>query len=92
MGNPMSAVTVRIDEDLRKEAEGILKAYGINLPTAFRMFAAEIVRKRSVPLDLSYQTSPYIGLTGQAYLDFLLEEKKKTDAGDFGTEHELIEV
>ena len=59
----MSAVTVRMDENLRKEAEEILRLYGINLPTAFRMFAAEIVRKKSVPLDLSYQASPHFGFS-----------------------------
>jgi len=88
----MSAVTVRMDENLRKEAEDILRLYGINLPTAFRMFAAEIVRKKSVPLDLSYQASPHFGLTGQAYLDFLMGEKREIDAGNFGTERELIEA
>jgi addiction module RelB/DinJ family antitoxin len=88
----MSTVTVRIDADMKRDAEYITKSYGINLPTAFRMFAAEIVRTKSVPFSLSYQTSPDFGLTGQAYLDFLHEEKRKIEAGNLGIEHELIEV
>ena len=88
----MSTVTVRLDADTKREAEDITKLYGINLPTAFRMFAAEIVRTKSVPVNLSYQTSPSFGLTGQAYLDQLLAAKQRIDAGNLGSEHELIEV
>ena len=88
----MSTVTVRLDETLKKDAESITQRYGINLPTAFRMFAAEIVRTKSVPVSLDDQPHPTFGLTGQAYLDHLAEAKKRIDAGDFGTEHELIRV
>jgi antitoxin component of RelBE/YafQ-DinJ toxin-antitoxin module len=81
-----------MDEDMKREAEAITNTFGINLPTALRMFTAEIVRTKSVPVNLGSQTSSYFGLTGQAYHDFLLEGKRAVDAGDRGTEHELIEV
>ena len=88
----MSTITVRLDADMKREAEDIAKSYGINLPTAFRMFAAEIVRTKSVPVNLSYKTSPWFGLKGQEYLDFLHEEKREIEAGNLETERELIEV
>jgi hypothetical protein len=56
------------------------------------MFAAEIVRKRAVPIDLGYQPSPTFGLTGETYLDFLRTEKEAIESGDLGTPHDLLEA
>jgi hypothetical protein len=82
-----------MDEDMKREAEAITSTFGINLPTALRMFTAEIVRTKTVPVNLQARpSSPYFGLTGRAYHDFLLEEMKGIAAGDLGTEHDLIEV
>jgi addiction module RelB/DinJ family antitoxin len=91
-GVSMSTVTVRMDAEMKNEAERIVSDFGINLPTALRMFTAEIVRTKSVPIKLERNTSSYFGLTGQAYHDFLLDAKKRIDAGEKGTMHELIEV
>ena len=88
----MSTVTVRLDEAMKRDAEEVTRSYGINLPTAFRMFAAEIVRTKSVPVSLSYQPSPTFGLTGQAYLDHLAQAKQRVEQGNLGSEHDLIEV
>ncbi|MDR0500199.1 MAG: type II toxin-antitoxin system RelB/DinJ family antitoxin [Coriobacteriales bacterium] len=88
----MSTVTVRMDADMKREAERIVGSFGINLPTALRMFTAEIVRTKSVPVKLERETSSYFGLTGEAYHEFLLDAKRRIDAGERGTVHELIEV
>ena len=87
-----TTVTIRLDKDMKKDAEEIAKSFGINLPTAYRMFTAEIIRTRSIPVNLTAQVSRHFGLEGQEYMDFLLNEKRLADSGETGTEHELIDL
>ena len=52
----MSATTLinfRIESDLKNEMEGICSDLGINMTTAFVMFAKKVCREKRIPFELS---------------------------------------
>jgi len=44
---------VRVDEDLRSEADLVLREIGLDVPSAVRIFLTKVVRTRSIPFDLT---------------------------------------
>ena len=47
----MTKVTIRIDEDLKKQAEQLFDEFGMNLTTTFTVFAKTVVRERRYTLQ-----------------------------------------
>ncbi len=43
---------IRIDEDLRTEADEVLHQIGLDVPSAVRLFLTKVVQTRSIPFDL----------------------------------------
>ena len=52
-----SSVQVRLDENLKKDAEIIFDNLGLDAPTAIRMFFKKVVATRSIPFRV--EESPY---------------------------------
>lgn len=46
-------VTIRMDEELKKQAEELFSDLGLNLTTAFVAFAKQAVREQQIPFMLS---------------------------------------
>lgn len=46
-------LSMKIDADLKNEAEQIMEQYGLNPTTAITMFYKQIARERAIPLSLS---------------------------------------
>lgn len=46
-------ITIRIDEELKKQAEELFSDLGLNLTTAFVAFAKQAVREQRIPFNLS---------------------------------------
>jgi len=42
-----------VDEDLRTEADVVLRAVGLDVPSAVRIFLTKVVQTRSIPFDLT---------------------------------------
>lgn len=49
-------VSIRMDSDLKEQAEQILSQLGMNLNGTINMFLRQIVRDRAVPLSLSLRS------------------------------------
>jgi toxin-antitoxin system protein len=49
-----SSVTVRVDEETRREAARIAEDLGFDLPSVTRAFYRQIVRENCLPLGLAY--------------------------------------
>jgi DNA-damage-inducible protein J len=43
---------IRLNEDLRAEAETVLQEIGLDVPSAVRLFLSQVVRTRSIPFEL----------------------------------------
>ncbi len=44
---------VRVDEDLRTEADVVLREMGLDVPSGVRIFLTKVVQTRSIPFDLT---------------------------------------
>ncbi len=47
-----TSVTVRMDEDLKRQAEALFDEIGMNMTTAFTIFAKAAVRQQKIPFEL----------------------------------------
>jgi len=48
-----AAFSVRMDENLKKQFEGLCSDFGMNVTTAFTIFAKAVVRERKIPFEIS---------------------------------------
>lgn len=48
-----STLTVRMDEDLKREFEGLCSDIGMSVTTAINVYAKRAVRDRRIPFDLT---------------------------------------
>ena len=78
-------VNIRMDEDVKRDMEQTCKDLGMNMTTAFTIFAKKMGRERRIPFEVS--VDPFYSEENLAHLRRSLAE---LDAGK-GTVHELIE-
>lgn len=46
-------ITIRIDEDLKKQAEELFSDLGMNMTTAYIMFLKQAIREQRIPFAIS---------------------------------------
>lgn len=46
-------ISMRIDEELKKQAEDLFNDLGMNMTTAFTVFARQAVREQRIPFSIS---------------------------------------
>ena len=78
-------VNVRMDENLKKSMEQTCHELGMNVTTAFTIFAKKMTREKRIPFDVS--VDPFYSESNMAHL---LRGVKALDEGR-GIERELIE-
>ena len=83
----MASVTVRMDDKLKRQMEAVLDDLGMNITTAFTVFAKAVVREDGLPFEL--KRDPFWCEANQAHLRAV---KADVDAGLHLSEHDLIEV
>ena len=49
-------VNFRLDEDLKKDMEKVCKEMGLNLTTAFTMFAIKVCKEKKIPFEITAET------------------------------------
>lgn len=81
-------VNIRMDEDLKKQAEQLFAEFGMNMTTAFTIFVKAVVRERRIPFEISAPIDDFYNDYNQARL------KKSIDALNAGNGviHELTEA
>ena len=80
-------VNFRMDEDLKKNMEETCKDLGMNMTTAFTIFAKKMSRERRIPFDVS--VDPFYSEANQTYLRQVIAD---ANAGNNMNTHDLIEV
>ena len=63
----MANVSIRMEDNLKKQTEAILEQLGMNMSTAINMFARAIVREQGIPFSL--KIDPFYSDTNQAILN-----------------------
>lgn len=80
-----TSVTIRMDENLKKQAEILFEDMGLNMTTAITMFTKAVVRQNKIPFEIS--ADPFYSEENQRHL---IKAIKDLETGK-GKMHELIE-
>jgi DNA-damage-inducible protein J len=81
-------VNIRMDENLKKQFDAFCSEIGMNMTTAFCVFAKTAVRQNRIPFEISAESDPFYSEANQSRLRKSLADLK---AGK-GKLHELIEI
>ena len=81
-------VNIRMDENLKKQFDAFCSEIGMNMTTAFCVFAKTAVRQNKIPFEISADSDPFYSEVNQARLRKSIAD---LNAGK-GKVHELIEV
>ena len=85
---PQSAVNFQMDSELKTDMEQTCLELGMNMATAFTLFARKVTREKRIPFEVS--PDPFYSEANLAYL------RKVTGEIDSGLakleEHDLIEA
>lgn len=84
-GTTTENVNFRMEKDLKKNMEKTCREMGMNMSTAFNIFATKVVREHRIPFEIN--TDPFYSESNMKHLRAGIAA---LDA-DEGTEHELIE-
>ena len=81
----MAQVSVRIDDEVKRNAEATLNAIGIPMSTAVNVFLKAVAREHRIPFELN--ADPFYSDSNMRHIKRGIEA---LDAGK-GVEHELLE-
>jgi len=78
-------VTIRLDKKVKEDAEALFRDFGMNLSTAFNVFARQSLRQGRIPFEIY---DPFYSEENQSRL------ARSIDAAESGklTQHELSEA
>ena len=84
----MTQVNIRIDDDIKANAEKALKEMGLNMSTAITLFLIKVGREKRIPFEIN--ADPFYGTENISELERRIASVKN------GTstlkEHDLIEA
>lgn len=81
----MAQVSVRVDDEVKRNAEATLSAIGIPMSTAVNVFLKAVAREHRIPFELN--ADPFYSDSNMRHIKRGIEA---LDAGK-GVEHELLE-
>ena len=83
----MMNVSVRMDNETKKEFEKFCKDVGLSISSAFNLFAKKVIREHRIPFDISNE-DPFYSEENQKLLESRISDMKN---GINCSEHDLIE-
>ncbi|MBD5130597.1 MAG: type II toxin-antitoxin system RelB/DinJ family antitoxin [Ruminococcaceae bacterium] len=83
-----TSINIRIDEELKKEFDSFCSDVGMSMTTAFCLFAKTVVRRHSIPFEITNLDENGLTPAEAAELKSRVDDLK---AGK-GKEHKLIDV
>lgn len=81
----MAQINIRLDDELKEEADTLLHELGLNMSTAFNLFLRQVVIRRGIPFEIT--VDPFYSPSNMRVLE---QSIKDAEAGKL-TVHELIE-
>lgn len=80
------STSIKIDSDLKQQAQELFNDLGLNLSTAVNIFLKQAVRERSIPFHIG---DPFYSKANQEYLAKIIADVESGKAKL--TSHELLE-
>ena len=81
-------INVRTDEELKKAAEAIFEALGLNMSTAINIFLKQTVRVKGIPFDLKLEEPNEV--TKSALKEYSEMRSDKTNYRRYGSFEEIL--
>ena len=69
-----SLVSIRMDEDLKRQFDYVCNELGLNMSTAITIFAKKMVRENAIPFEVSFD--PFYSSSNMSALAESLEQMK----------------
>lgn len=82
----MANLNMRIDDKLKRDAEALFDALGLNMTTATTLFLKQCIRHQGIPFDV--RLDPFYSAANMAHLRKAVSD---LDAGK-GESHDVIEA
>lgn len=70
-----TTISIRIDEELKKEMEETCRELGLNITTAFTIFAKKMSREHRIPFEVSID--PFYSASNMKVIDESIEQLKQ---------------
>ena len=83
---PNTSMNIRMDSDVKRQAQELFAQFGLDMTTAVNMFLRQSIRQQGIPFSL--QLDPFYSEINQERLKKAAARMEKTG----GTVHDLIEV
>lgn len=83
----MAQISLRIDDEIKRNAEKVCDAIGISMSTAITIYLKKLGREHRIPFELS--ADPFYSESNMAYLAEAIAEVESGKANL--VKHELIE-
>ena len=84
---PQTNLTIRIDEDIKRDAENLFNRIGMNMSVAINMFFRQALREQAIPFELK----PYDDYYSGARLDRIVHSVAQAERGEIVTKT-LVEL
>lgn len=78
-------VNIRMDSELKHQFDAFCSDVGMNMTTAFNVFARTVVRERKIPFEITANNDPFYSPANVKRLKKSMEEMERTG----GTVHEV---
>jgi DNA-damage-inducible protein J len=82
-----SILSIRMDENLKRQFDTLCSEFGMNTTTAITVFAKTVVRERKIPFEITSPEDPFWSEPNQAHLRKAIAD---VENGNY-TLHDLIE-
>ena len=83
-----TSINIRIDEELKKQAEYLFSEFGMNMTTAFTIFIKAVVREQKIPFEISMPRDDFFNEYNQNRIRNAIADIKTGK----GVVHDLIEA
>jgi addiction module antitoxin, RelB/DinJ family len=81
-------VTIRMDEELKKQFETVVNDVGLNMTSAVTAFAKAVVREGGMPFELKRGKSSFYSPANMAALKESIEQHQRGELITFGSVEE----
>ncbi len=87
-----STIQVRVDDDLKQDAERLFKELGTDTTTAIRMFLKKAVSSNGFPFDVTIGSAynPMKSMTESEFMDKLQRSREHASQGRFKDADDVI--
>jgi DNA-damage-inducible protein J len=70
-------ITIRMDKELKKEAEAFFGELGLSMTTAINMFIRQALRDKAIPFKITTETDPFYSPSNMKALKKSIKQAEK---------------